>query len=349
MNPNGEVLYATRLGSADNDEVKSIYYMGGDLVACGYMGNNTQFSGSTLSPQSAAAYSTLNGSRDGWVARINSLGLPIWLKNFGTIYNDEAQAVTVDPTTGNVFAAAQVADAPMVFNGSSYRGFGNNDIAVVGYNFYTQAPVWASRVGSSSGDVPTQLKWDGQHLVVCGYASGSFTPAPGLALTSLGAQDAVVLHYDNLTGAVTNGKFLGGSGSDRAMAMDVNPANQEIYLAGRFASSVDFPTHDGDMAPRVSSAGSLDGYIVVYTPSAPASGMARLGKPDNGLKVYPVPAQNTLTVEAETRVELLTLEGKHMAFATPVQGVAKFSISHMSPGIYLVRTTNGKVARVVKE
>ncbi len=340
MDGSGNILLASQASSPAADEVKSIEYMGGDLVVCGYMGNGCQFGSTTLG--------TLNGSRDGWMARINSLGQYIWVKNFGSIYNDEAQSVTVDRSTGNVFAAAQVA-GPMLFNGTNYPNSGGNDIAVVGYNFYTQAPVWASQKGSTSGDAPTAIKWDGERLVVGGYSSGSVNVAPGLTIAGMGGQDGIILHYNTADGMITAARTFGAEGNDRVLAIDVDKATNAVYAAGRFNSTVFFPDLMNTGMLRTSNGGLYDGFIFRYQPDGFVS-PARLSDETAGqLKVYPVPATQTVTVEANTDVQLLTMEGKLIGSAQPQNGKATLRVRHLSPGIYMVRTQDGKVARLVKE
>ncbi len=343
FDPSGNGIWASRVSSSSDDEVKSIAYNGGDLVASGYMGNACYF-------QDNVTFSTNSASRDGWAGRINSLGQYVWVKPFGTIFNDEATAVCMDPSTGNVFVAAQVADAPLVFNSVSHSGFGGNDIAVLGWNFYTQAPVWAKRVGSASGDTPYQINWDGTRLVVAGQAGGSINTGSGGigTLAGKGGQDAVVIRYNKSTGNVTSGELFGSPGNDRAYTLWTNTATREAAVGGVFSGSATFPSVAG---PRASN-GLLDGFVTLLPAPGPS---ARMEMDEDGLaaksslKAYPVPFTNQLTIETEQSVELLDLQGRRMATAQSENGQAVLKVSSLKTGIYLVRTADGQVARVVKE
>jgi hypothetical protein len=343
FNPLGEGIYASRMGSSTDDEVKSIEYMGGDLIACGYMGSGCTFA---MTGGGTTTLAGIGGSRDGWAARVNSVGEYVWVKNFGSVYNDEAQAVTMDHSTGDLWVAAQVADAPMLFNGTSYPGYGNNDIVVVGWNFYTQAPIWASRKGSNIGDIPTSIKWDGLHIVLTGYAGGSFLAAPGVMMTTNGGYDGFLMRYEKNTGTILSGEMIGGTGRDQAMALWCNTATRESIVGGVFQNTVSFPSGTR------SSAGLYDGFIARYAAPAAsarfANGSLASGK-DMDLKTYPVPARELVTVETSEKVELLTIEGQHVAWSESDGTVAKFNLKHLAKGLYIVRSTDGKTGRVVKE
>lgn len=345
FDPNGNGIWASHAGSTGNDEVKSIEYNGGDLVACGYMGNNCTFPGVSA----PIILPSISASRDGWAARINSVGQYVWVKNFGTIFNDEAQSICYDASTGNVFLAAQVADAPMVFNDVSYPGKGNNDIAVVGWNFYTQAPVWAKRVGSTTGDAPSSIRWDGNRIVVAGYAGGNVNTG-SFTLNTNGVQDAIVMRYDKTTGAITSGLMIGGPGDDRATTMYCNIATREEFVGGVFSGAVTFP----GAVPRVST-GLYDGFLVRVTPPA---GL-RLGEKEiataasGKLSVYPVPASHELRIALSDNTigtpQAYDAKGTRITLSFHVEGSeGVLDVGPLQPGIYVLRM-GGKTARFAKE
>jgi len=339
---NGNGIYASHMGSADNDEVKSIEYNGGDLVACGYMGNNCTFpaaSGTIMLP-------TVGGSRDGWMGRINSLGLYVWAKGFGTIFNDEAMSVCLDPSAGNVFTAAQVADAPLNFNGTNHNGFGNNDIAVLGWNFYTQDPVWAKRVGSAGGDSPASIRWDGNRLVVAGYAGGPMTLGAGLNLTSNGSQEGVLIRYNKTTGAPSSGQMFGGNGNDRATALWCNTSTREEIVGGTFSELSTLP--DGNVRQ---SKGGTDGYFCRVKPPA---GLREGWEPvaETGLRIYPVPAGLELRIslgDMAANPTVIDAKGSLQSISFHTDGdELVLETSTLKPGLYVLRM-GGKTTRFVKE
>ncbi len=351
FNPSGQGLYASRFGSTANDEVKSIEYNGGDLVACGYMGNNCTFPSGTNAAPSTTTLPTISASRDGWAARINSEGRTVWVKNFGTIFNDEANSICMDPSTGNVFCAAQVADAPMAFNSLSYSGYGGNDIVVVGWNFYTQLPRWARRSGSAGGDSPSSIRWDGNRLVVAGTAGGNLNTGSGGfgSLGGYGLQDAVVLRYDKTTGNVTSGEMFGGSGNDRALTLWCNTANREEYIGGVFSNPLVFP----DNVPRT-SAGAFDGFLMrISPPSGLREGLNEeaIAASDSRLNVYPVPAGKELRVMLSDASGLQAFDSKGIRLDIPMRVEGQESVldvSGLKPGLYVLRA-GGRTGRFVKE
>ncbi len=351
----GNGLYASCLGSTADDEIKSIEYNGGDLVACGYMGNNCTFPAGTNAVPSNITLPSLNSSRDAWAARINSEGRAVWVKNFGTIFNDEAQSICYDPSTGNTFVAAQVADAPMAFNGGSFSGFGGNDIAVLGWNFYTQAPVWAKRIGSSTGDVPSVIRWDGNRFTLAGTAGASFGPTTSFPLTSNGGQDALLLRYDKSTGAITSGSMTGGPTNEQALALWCHTATREAFVGGGFQGAVTFPTLPGGSSVVRVSTGLYDGFLFRTTPAVGVR--EALNEPEfaaaGSLKAYPVPTSRELRValEGQSLTTLTVFDAKGTRLSLPIRfegPEAVVNVSSLPAGIYMVQA-GGKKARFVKE
>jgi hypothetical protein len=350
FDPNGNGIWASHAGSTGNDEVKSIEYNGGDLVACGYMSSNCTFPTGTIGAPTSVTLPGIGGSRDGFAGRISSTGQYVWVKNFGSIYNDEAQSICYDASTGNVFVAAQVADAPVTFNAVAYPGKGNNDIMVLGWNFYTQAPVWAKRVGSTTGDAPSSIRWDGNRIVVAGYAGGNVNTGT-FTLNTNGVQDAIVMRYDKLTGAITSGLMIGGPGDDRATTMYCNVANREEFVGGVFSGAVTFPIN----IPRVSD-NYYDGFLMRITPPV---GL-RLGEEETvaalalgKLSVYPVPASRELRIAltdmGQTTPEAFDTKGMRLVLPFHMDGSeGVLIVSSLKPGMYVLRV-GGKTARFVKE
>jgi hypothetical protein len=75
----------------------------------------------------------------------------------------------------------------------------------------------------------------------------------------------------------------------------------------------------------------------------PAAPMGR------SLHVWPVPATSRVQVETMVQVELLSLDGRPLAHARPVGGVAQFNLAALPLGTYIVRSGDGKVARILKQ
>ncbi len=348
----GNGLYASRMGSTANDEVKSIAYNGGDLVACGYMGNNCTFPTGTNAAPGTTTLATINGSRDGWTARINSTGHYVWVKNFGTIFNDEATSICMDPSTGNVITAAQVADSPMSFNSAAYPGFGGNDIAVLVWNFYTQAPVWANRMGSTGGDSPTGVSFDGQQrIVVSSFVGGAFKTYNTI-WGGLGGQDGAIIRLLKNTGAVTSKTEIGNTGDDRALALWVNQSNRQELVGGVFSNWADLWELNGPRQYRASN-GGLDGFICRISPPINARESADESEvmTPATMKAYPQPVTSggSLTVLAIEGgpARLLDMHGRLVKTIDLKAGENTIEVPH-NPGLYLLRTSNGATKIVVE-
>jgi hypothetical protein len=67
----------------------------------------------------------------------------------------------------------------------------------------------------------------------------------------------------------------------------------------------------------------------------------------NSFRVYPNPATESVTVEADGRVDLVDLEGRQI-ISREVHGTAHFDLSALPSGVYFVRTATA-TRRLVKE
>jgi hypothetical protein len=236
-----------------------------------------------------------------------------------------------------------------VFNGASYPGYGKNDIVVAGWNFYTLAPIWARRVGSTLGDSPASIRWDGNRLIVVGYVGGSFNPGSG-TVTTAGGQDAVILRYEKATGIITSSGLVGGTGNDRASALWCNTTNREEVVGGVFSNNSLFP--GGTITPRA-SVGAFDGFLFRLVPQAGVrEGVEEVSLAAGALKAYPQPvrARGNLTVMADEpspNATLLDMQGRLIRNLSLAKGENTIAVP-ATQGIYLLHTDKGSLKIVVE-
>lgn len=74
------------------------------------------------------------------------------------------------------------------------------------------------------------------------------------------AQDGVVLKIDPTCNNLLWSTYLGGNADDGAFVMEIDPANNDVYVAGATAST-NFPVTPGTM--QTTNAGSIDGFVTV--------------------------------------------------------------------------------------
>ncbi|MBC8033218.1 MAG: PKD domain-containing protein, partial [Chitinophagaceae bacterium] len=98
---------------------------------------------------------------------------------------------------------------------------------------------------SQSGDFPTTLN------------------APQKTLSGL--QDAVLIKLNPNCSALLLCTLLGGTGYEAGFVLALNPANQDIYIAGATTSPNDLPGSKIGSKQSVSMGGLTDGFIAVYS------------------------------------------------------------------------------------
>lgn len=87
----------------------------------------------------------------------------------------------------------------------------------------------------------------------------------------------------------------------------------------------------------------------VYTILATTSDYVSVQDPQNEtFSVYPNPAKETVTIEGNTRVSILDIQGREM-INQKVEGRTVIDISGLPRGVYIIRDANGAIKKIVKE
>ena len=90
---------------------------------------------------------------------------------------------------------------------------------------------------------------------------GAFQPGPG---NPAGGQDGVVIKTSADVSTVLGISYLGGSGTDAAFVLALNPANNNIYVAGG-TMSTDFPGVGKGPAVSPANNGGADGFVSIIS------------------------------------------------------------------------------------
>jgi len=169
---------------------------------------------------------------------------------------DAAYAVATD-TAGNVYITGETDSLDFVSPlgvRSTYDAFVSK-LSPDG----TQV-VYTVMLASSGNNAGKAIALDsGGNVWIAGVAGGSGFPVTSGAFSthSSGAEDAFVARL-NTNGLLTYATYLGGSGTDVATALAIDPSGS-VYVAG-YTSSVNFPTTAG--APQTSYQGGTDAFLV---------------------------------------------------------------------------------------
>jgi hypothetical protein len=205
------------------------------VVVAGYLYGTVDF-GPGCGPRAAAGAL----GDDLFVAKYSAAGQCLWSNVYGGTSSDRANAVAVDPTSGDVIVAGYSLSSSIDLGKGALSGFGMADIIIAKYNAAGQ-PQWSKRFGGTSTDMARGVTVDasGNVLVVGSFlytVDFSGTGATGARVTAYGSTDAFLAKYQS------NGTFISvtdfnGFGQDSANAVAVDPASGDVLIAGFFAGN----------------------------------------------------------------------------------------------------------------
>jgi VCBS repeat-containing protein len=279
--PAGNLLWARRMGGTASDRASALAVddLGDVHVAGQFAGTSATFGGTTL----ASA-----GSNDVFVTDLDGAGNFLWTQRVGGTGDDAARGIAVDAArsthvvgqfTGTVdFNPDPVATANLTSGGSTDVFVLKLD-AVGGFT-------WARGFGSSGADLGLALALDPSGNV---YTTGIYRSSindfdPGAGTTTLpfagGNQDLFLSKLDS-AGNFAWARGIGGPQSETGASLAADAAGN-VYLAGSFASTVDFdPDPVGTFlltAPGPSPTSS-DAFVAKYTTAGGFAWAGRLGSP----------------------------------------------------------------------
>lgn len=255
--------WAKGIGGSGSDQISAMSLdPQGNIYVAGSFQNTADFD-----PGPGISNLISGGVNNIFFAKYDNNGNYLWAKRIGGATNDVAYNIRVGPS-GNIYVSGYFSSTNVDFDpgpgvatlsstASSYDAF----IAKYDQNGNY---IWAKKIGGSGADNAWAIEIDNaENIYVSGYfwATVDFDPGPGVAnLVSAGNYDIYLAKYDNL-GNYTWAKKVGGTGDDKAYALDVDAAGN-IVIGGSFQGTVDF-----DPTPIVlskTSAGSYDIFVSRY-------------------------------------------------------------------------------------
>ena len=264
--PNGNRIWSVSAGGTGDDEGLGIAVDGaGYVYVTGYFSGTATFGSHTL---------TTNGSKDIFVAKLDSNGNWLWAVKAGGAGNDEGHGIAVDGA-GNAYVTGY-------FNNTAT--FGSYTLSAT-EGFYSDIFVaklgtsgnwlWAVEAGAVEHDVGDGIAVDGAgNAYVTGYFKntahfGSHT------LTSSGGYDIFAAKLD------PSGNWLwavkaGGTSVDQGYGIAVDGAGN-AYVTGRFEGTATFGSH------TLTSTGSYDIFAARLNPSGTWQWAVKAGGTDSDI------------------------------------------------------------------
>ncbi len=196
---------------------------------------------------------TSAGASDAYLSRYDSNGNRVWVKQFGTSSNEQAEGVEVSGT--GVFV---VGSTPGTFAGQASSGA--QDVFIARYDT-NGAQVWVKQFGTPGLDVGTDIASDGSGGVV--MTGGTVSAFAGQ--TSAGGFDSFTARFDG-NGNQTWLRQLGTTGSDFPAGL-LSDDTGGAFMIG--STSGAFPGH--------TNAGGSDVFVVHYDGAGTQTGMLEIG------------------------------------------------------------------------
>ena len=353
---------ATYVGgnSTDHALALSIHPTTGDVYVSGFT-NSTNLPGTT-----GGAQPTNGGTSDAFVARLNgaltTLGQATYL---GGNSDEQAQTITIHPTTGEVYVAGYTLSKnfPGTAGGAVTVNIGITAAFVARLNAALTALNQATYLG---GDIDDEVHALVIHPITgevyaAGETDSSHFPgtAGGMQAMNAGGTDVFVARLNTALTTLRQSTYFGGGSQDQAFALTIHPVTGQIYIAGDTLST-DLPGTAGgaqavngegkDVFVARLTAGLAASLLTVVCPGDSLQASIDAAQPGNTISVFGSCGENILIRNEKQRI---TIDGGGTAtIAAPsaaspavnVRGkgilVQGFTIAGGSEGIEVNRGSN---------
>jgi len=243
LDSDGNILWAKRMGGNLSDEGYSIASdSAGNVYVTGFFNGTADFGAFNLTSQ---------GMADVFIAKLDSAGNILWVKQVRGNQNDIAYGIAVDKA-GNVYTTGHFTNFAVLGPFTLSSPGGSQDIFVSKLdnagNF-----IWAQRMGGINNDGSNSIALDAAGNI---YITGAFADSADFGVFNLataGQYDIFVTKLDG-TGNILWAKPLGGTSDDNGVDIAVDP-DGSTYLTGYFRDTANFGSFS------LTSAGAEDIYV----------------------------------------------------------------------------------------
>jgi hypothetical protein len=259
--------WANSAGSAANSEY-------GQAIASDPSGNvyitGAFFGTVDFDPSAATANLTsLSGSKDVFLAKYNSAGAFIWVKQIAGTNDEKPYDLVADASgaylAGNFLGTVDF-DPNAGTNNITFLGGGTD-----GDGFFAKYDVngnlsWVDRIGSTVNDRVTSIAIDASaNVYVTGFIGGNADMDPSASSASLnvsGTYNAYIGKYSSAGAYILAKQITGGYSEGDDINVD---ASGNIYLTGSYATTNDFDPSAATANLSTSSLTQLDIFLAKYT------------------------------------------------------------------------------------
>jgi len=230
IDPAGAHVWSTFLGGSASDDGHSIAV---DASGNAFVTGITQ---STNFPTTSGFDTTYGGSIDAFVTKLSSTGALEWSTYLGGASFDWGWGVAVD-SAGNAWVAGATESSGFPTTGGFDTTYNGGDAFVSKFSG-SGSLLWSSFLGGGGFDAGRAIAIDGDgNALVAGSTNSTDFPGASLGFdtTNGGGGDAFIAKIQP-TGGVLWSSYLGGGGSDEAVALAVD-ASRNVFVTGRTSST----------------------------------------------------------------------------------------------------------------
>jgi hypothetical protein len=292
--PSGaSLVYSTYLGGSFIDYGNDVAV---DGTGAAYVVGQTL---STDFPTQSPFQATFGGTTDAFVCKVNAGGTALVYSTYlGGTSGDSGSRVRVDGSGNAVVVGTTSASNFPLQSAFQPNPSSGGDMFIAKFNATGSGLIFSSFLGGNGANTPTDLVLDGSGAAYFTGGTTSTNLATALVFQGIhggGTLDAFVAKVPGDGSSLAFFTYLGGSGSDKGLALAVHSSGQ-VFVAG-LTTSTNFPTlnalqgarsgsQDAFLARLSSSAGSLV-YSTYYggTGSEEADGIALDGATTSVLMV----------------------------------------------------------------
>ncbi len=275
---NGNILWAFRIGGSGSDSVEAVRWDSeGNLLVAGYFSGTADFD-----PSAVNASLTSTGGLDAFIAKYDTNGSFIWVRQFAGVQDGQFRGLAIDATdavlaTGNFSGSI---DLDPTIGAQVVDSRGDRDVMNVKLNS-DGSLAWGFAIGSIGDDRGQTIGVDSQSSVyVSGLFSGTMDFDPRPAVYELGgASTATFVSKFNSDGILQWASRLArGPAGYRGRSLAIG-SDDTVYLSAPFNNAGD----DFDPGPSVfalSTMGDNDVSVTALTPQGEFLWAGKLGVQD---------------------------------------------------------------------
>lgn len=344
-NAAGNQVWAKREGGIANESGTGICVnaMGAVFVTGYFVSAVITFGSTTLTNMDASGT-----TRDVFVAKYDTAGIILWVKNAGGTMSDMSSAVTSDPT-GNVIITGYFASPVFTIGTSNYSNAravgGTYDMFLIKYDPAGNA-VWAHTLGANDDELASSVTSDSNGDI---FVSGSFNDSLvyiGATLltnttTTVGISDLFVAKFAAAGNSVW-ATSAGGTLTDACLSICADNLGN-VFIAGYFNS----PTISFGSTSLTNVANS---DIFVARMGNLFTGFQNVEPVESNTFLYPNPSTGavTLQVASETKAGsevMIYNQAGQLVYKEIVSttGNVQLDLHALANGVYFVRVQSGEL------